>query len=196
MNFFIDKLFRIWYNISILYNVFSLGESMGRKEFELDADVLLGMIETGVTKRQMGEALGISQPTLRSKIAKLQEKSPVLLEYRTLQTLELTELQSKILSKITDDKIDNAPLRDLVLAYKILKEKEFMVEGKPTEIKGLVHYLIEIEKMEQAEKNAIASTAMNRVNGDGDITDAEFEELAGNTEDVLSCGVRLCDIPD
>lgn len=169
---------------------------IGRPEMDFDPDVLLDLLETGATKKRMAEEMGMSIPTLRTKIAQLQQQSPVILEYRALQTLELTELQHKILSNITDDKIENAPLRDLVLAYKILKEKEFMVEGKPTEVKGLVHYLLEIEKVEQAEKQAMLKKAIEGHDNE-DITDAEFEDALGDIapESTIIAGIRMEDLP-
>lgn len=169
---------------------------VGRPEMDFDPDVLLDLLETGATKKRMAEEMGMSIPTLRTKIAQLQQQSPVILEYRALQTLELTELQHKILSNITDDKIENAPLRDLVLAYKILKEKEFMVEGKPTEVKGLVHYLLEIEKVEQAEKQAMLKKVIEGHDNE-DITDAEFEDALGDIapESTIIAGIRMEDLP-
>jgi AraC-like DNA-binding protein len=166
---------------------------MARREFEVDSDVLLDLISDGFTHKEMAEQLGCSRPTLEKKIARLQKESPVLLNYRTLQTLELTELQHKILSAITDDKIDSAPLRDLVLAYKILKEKEFMVEGKPQEIKGLVHYLIEIERLEQEEK---AGRRRELLSDNNDVEDAEIiAEEEEEAEEELIAGCKLSEIP-
>lgn len=163
---------------------------MSGKEFEVEADVLLDLISQGANRREIGESLGISQPTVRSKIKQLQEQSPILLEYRSLQSIELTALQQKILSKISDEKLDEAPLRDLVLAYKILKDKEFMVEGKPTEIKGLVHYLLEIERQEHAERKAITAAGQGP---EADVEDAEFADALG--EEPTIAGIKLSSLP-
>jgi hypothetical protein len=38
------------------------------------------------------------------------------------------------------------------MSYKILKDKEQTIEGKPSEIKGLVAHLVYLEKQEQALK--------------------------------------------
>lgn len=197
------------------------GSGSGRLPTEFDADALIDMLEHGYHKKDIAKELGMAHNTLQSKIAKLQESSPILLEYRSLQALELTELQSKILNNITDDKIEQAPLRDLVLAYKILKEKEFMVEGKPQEVKGLVHYLLEVERLEQAEKMGGKSAGLGlrpedpfqelppppaeRVlrpwpppNGDY-VEEAEKENLESILRmscDELGCGIKLSDIPD
>jgi hypothetical protein len=74
-----------------------------------------------------------------------------------------------VLEAITPDKIEEAGLKDLVLCYKILKDKELVVEGKPTEIKGLVAHLIHLEQQEMASQHVaqIPDT----------FDDAEFEDL-------------------
>lgn len=122
---------------------------------KIDAEVIYDLHEQGYNKKEMGEYLGVSQPTLRSKIAEIQGKQQLLLKYRTLQALQLTDLQARVLDQITDEKIAEAPLRDLVFAYKILKDKELVVDGKPNEIKGLVGYLIQLEKEDAACKEPI-----------------------------------------
>jgi len=55
-----------------------------------------------------------------------------------------------VLEAITPEKIEEASLRDLVSSYKILKDKELVTDGKPSEIKGLVAHLIYMEKQETA----------------------------------------------
>jgi transcriptional regulator with XRE-family HTH domain len=151
---------------------------MGRPKKEFEFDDLYDSCEQGLTQREMASKFDVSIPTIAKKISTIQQDQGVLMKYRTLQSLELTKLQSKILSNITDDKIHEAPLRDLVVAFKILKDKEHLIEGKPSEIKGLVSYLIEIEKEEAALE-------------DGEILDAEVKEIEGSgsgssseTEDV------------
>ena len=133
---------------------------MGRPRLELDMDAALDLLQRGETVPAIATELGISPPTLRSRIADLQKKQGLLLQYRQIQSLQLTELQARVLEAITPDKIENAPLRDLVMSYKILKDKEQVIEGKPSEIKGLVAHLIHLEKQEAA-------------------VDAEVEELPG-----------------
>lgn len=120
------------------------------KVINFGADEIYDLMKTGMTQRDAAETLGISIPTLTKKMAEIKERQGLLMKYREVQSLELTAIQARILEAITPEKIEMASLRDLVLAFKILKEKEFVVDGKPTEIKGLVHYLIEIEKQEAA----------------------------------------------
>jgi hypothetical protein len=121
----------------------------------LDAEVVYDLHEQGYNRKEMGEYLNISQSTLRNKIAEIQQNQQILLQYRTLQSLQLTSLQAKILEQVTDEKIAEAPLRDLVFAYKILKDKELIVDGKPSEIKGLVGYLVQLEKEDAACKEPL-----------------------------------------
>lgn len=83
---------------------------------------------------------------MAAAIAQIEEKAPVVKKYRTLQGLQLTDLQHKVLSKVTDQKLNEAKLRDLMDAFKTLKTMEHLVDGKPTEIKGLVAYLVAIEQ--------------------------------------------------
>lgn len=112
----------------------------------------MDLCERGLTQDQLSSELQVSKPTLAKRIADVQGKQGILLKYRAIQSLQLTELQAKCLEAITDDKIEAASLDELVRAYKILKEKEQVIEGRPTEIKDLVSYLIHIEKEEAALK--------------------------------------------
>ena len=119
---------------------------------------LLDLAERGFNKQQMADYLGVSPQTLQRRIADIQSKQTLLLEYRALQSLQLTELQARILEAITPEKINSANLRDLTAAYKVLKDSERVIEGKPTEIRGLLGYLMEIEKDEfQARTGVVLS---------------------------------------
>lgn len=136
---------------------------MGRPFSDVDMDKLVELGYKNLPQSKIAEELGISTPTLARRIAEIRDKQGILLRYRELQSLQLTAIQARILEHITPEKIAEAPLRDLVLAFKILKDKEQVIEGKPSEIKGLVGYLIELEKKESA---GVADK----------YTDAEYEE--------------------
>lgn len=123
---------------------------MGRSKANVDIEAALDLILRGEKVPAIATELGISPPTLRARIASLQKEQGLLLQYRAVQSLQLTELQARILEAITPEKIEEAPLRDLITSYKILKDKELNIEGKPSEIKGLVAHLIYLEKQEQA----------------------------------------------
>jgi hypothetical protein len=123
---------------------------MGRPQIEIDTDVAIDLLTRGHTQKEVAQELGISPITLGKRIADIQAKQPLLTQYRVLQSLQLTELQCRVLEAITPEKIADAPLRDLVLAFKVLKDKELVLDGKPTEIKGLLGYLIQLEKEDAA----------------------------------------------
>lgn len=123
---------------------------IGSHKINIDPEVIYDMAEQGYNKVEMGEELGISQPTLRNRIREIQAEQGLILQYRALQSLQLTSIQAKVLEAISPEKIEEAPLRDLVFAYKVLKDKELIVDGKPNEIKGLVGYLIQLEKEDAA----------------------------------------------
>lgn len=115
---------------------------------DVDPDVLWDLGMRGLTQKQASQELGISESTLSRRLAKIQAKQGLLMKYRALQSLQLTELQARVLEAITPEKINEAPLKDLITCFKILKDKELTIEGKPSEIKGLVGYLVEMEKKE------------------------------------------------
>lgn len=128
---------------------------MGRDRIEVDTDVLYDLMEKGTEKCNIAKELGMSSRTLSRRITEIQEKQGLILQYRALQNIQLTEIQASILEAVTPDKIEEAPLRDLIFAYKILKDKELVEVGKPTDIKGMMHYLIELEKQEMAVKEPV-----------------------------------------
>jgi len=132
------------------------GEGSGRPKLNLDMEAALDLLMRGEKVPAIATELGISPPTLRARIADIQQKQGLLLQYRSIQSLQLTELQARVLEAITPEKINDATLRDLIMSYKILKDKELNIEGKPSEIKGLVAHLIYMEKQESALKTGEA----------------------------------------
>ena len=142
---------------------------------EIDPEILFDLREMGLTQKQASEELGISSQTLSKRMAEVQSKQGLLLQYRSLQSLQLTELQARILEAITPDKIEQAGLKDLVLAFKILKDKEQVLEGKPTEIKGLVSYLIKLEEEEMALQEPVPEADITEIEEvTKEITDPDF----------------------
>ena len=148
---------------------------MTRAKIEIDPEILLDLQEMGLTQKQASSELGICPQTLSKRMAEIQSKQGLLLQYRSLQSLQLTELQARILEAITPEKIEQAGLKDLVLAFKILKDKEQVIEGKPSEIKGLVSYLIKIEEEEMALKEPVPESDITEmVEVTKEITDPDF----------------------
>ena len=127
---------------------------MGKK-VDIDPEVLFDLGMRGLTQKQASEELGICESTLSRRLADIQKKQGLLMKYRALQSLQLTELQARVLEAITPEKIMLAHLKDLIQAFRILKDKELVIDGKPSEIRGLVGYLVEMEKREFAQKNKV-----------------------------------------
>lgn len=123
---------------------------------DIDPEQVLDLVEKGYTKQQIAEQLGVSVPTLSKRIGELRQKQGVLLEYRAVQTLHLTELQARILEAITPAKIDGAPLKDLCLAYKVLASHEGELDLDSGKIKGLLQYLIQLERDDMEKKTELA----------------------------------------
>ncbi len=157
-------------------NIFS---KLGRPSAKVDMEAALDMLLKDIPVPAIATELGISAPTLRKRIADIQQKQGLLLQYRSIQSLQLTELQARVLEAITPEKINEAPLRDLVASFKILKDKELVIEGKPSEIKGLVAHLIYLEKQERA------LAAGEQVPMD-EFEDAEFNDELNETPGELA----------
>lgn len=128
---------------------------MGRNKLNIPMDSVLEMMEEGWDDKEIAAQVGVSIPTLKSRINELQGKESLTLQYRGLQNIELTSLQADILSNITSDKMEKASLRDLTTAFKILKDKELVDTGRPTEIKGMVGYLLEIERKQKEDPEVV-----------------------------------------
>lgn len=156
-------------------------------------EAALDLLTRGVGVPEISLELGISPPTLRNRIADLQKKQGLLLQYRSIQSLQLTELQARVLEAVTPEKIEGASLRDLVMSYKILKDKELVVEGKPNEIKGLVAHLIYIEKQEAALADGV--TLPNDTE-DAEYTDDLTPSEATRTTEGLSASLSSLDTQD
>lgn len=150
---------------------------MGRPKADFDIEAALDLLTRGESIPSIAGELSITPPTLRARIAEIQKEQGLLLQYRSIQSLQLTALQARILEAITPGKIEEAPLKDLVASYKILKDKELVIENKPSEIKGLVAHLIYMEKQEQALASGSSIEPFE---------EADFSEETNETADCKS----------
>lgn len=116
----------------------------------ISTEELYDLSEKGLTQEEIAGELSCSTATISNRMAKIKSQQGILLKYREVQSLHLTALQAKILENITEEKIQEASLSELVAAFRILKDKELVVDGKPTQIKSLISYLVEIEKQDAA----------------------------------------------
>lgn len=121
-------------------------ETIGSSDMALNTEILHDLLSKGVPRKSIAQDMGISVHSLNKTITELQQGQGLLLKYRELQHLQLTGLQAKVLDAITPEKIEAASLIELVSAFKVLKDKELVIQGKATSITGLVGYLVQLEK--------------------------------------------------
>ena len=117
---------------------------MGRKKIEINPLEIHRLSSKGMTQLQIAKKLGVSHVTLARRMADLQNNKGILLKYRSLQTLELTAIQARILEAITPRNIKDASLLELVRAFHILKKAELGIKREPFKIQGLVAILTEM----------------------------------------------------
>jgi DNA-binding Lrp family transcriptional regulator len=120
---------------------------MGRPKAEIDELALIDLATRGFSTTEMAEKFEVSPPTITARIKQLQEEQGVILQWRAVRNLHLTQLQARCLEAVTDSKITNASLRDLVVAFKVLHDAELETkeQGK---VSGLAAYLMQIEREE------------------------------------------------
>lgn len=121
-------------------------ENVDSTDMALNTEILHDLLSKGVPRKDIAQDMGISVHRLNKTIVELQQGQGLLLKYRELQHLQLTGLQAKVLDAITPEKIEAASLVELVSAFKVLKDKELVIQGKATSITGLVGYLVQLEK--------------------------------------------------
>lgn len=121
----------------------------------LDKELLIDFISTGMSRKDIAEAMGVSPPTISNKIEELKREESGLLKYDKLHHLDLIGVKQRILANVTEDKLIEAPLGQLAQAYGIFGKMEQLIQGRPTEIHGLMGYLMHLEKEDIAGKGEI-----------------------------------------
>lgn len=142
----------------------------------LNTEILHDLLSDNVPKRRMAKELGVTVASLNKTIKELSEGQGLLLKYRELQHLQLTNLQARILECMTPDKIEAASLVELATVFRILKDKELVVQGKASNITGLVGYLVQLEKEELQKLTPVDVTHTDYV--------IDAEETDDNTDDI------------
>jgi len=118
---------------------------MGRRQLNIDNDLMLDLITSGMSSREIAETMGVSIPTLESRIKELQNSEKALLAYDKVHHLGLIAVQQKLIDGVTDEKITAAPLGQIAQAYGVFNKAKQLATGGPTEIQGLMGYLIALE---------------------------------------------------
>ncbi len=123
---------------------------MGRLPKEIDMEKLLEMTESETPAKEMAKTLGISTPTLKSRIDMLREEQGILLESKAVENLRVIKLKEQIITRM-ENNLPNMEVDDLIKSLNVLNKMDTPSEdaGK---MKGLLGLIMAID--EEAEKRA------------------------------------------
>ena len=127
---------------------------MGRSPAAIDTALMLDLLADGMSKKEVADIIGCSPPTISAKIAELRKDESSLLAYDKNKYLDLIGVQQRILANVTDEKLAEAPVQHLASAYSNFGKMLQLDQGKPTEIVGLMGYLMKLEQEDIAKKEA------------------------------------------
>jgi len=133
----------------------------------LDKELMLDLIASGMSRKEIAEVMGVSPPTISNKIEELRREENQLLAYDKVHYLDLIGVKQRLIAGVTDDKILEAPLGQIAQAYGVFAKSEQLIQGRPTEIHGLMGYLLHLEKEDIAK--------IKSGNGNDDAIDAVLE---------------------
>ena len=139
---------------------------MGRPCKEIDTDLMLSLLADGMSRKDTAAALDISPVTLDAAVERLKKEESSLLAYSKVHYLDLISVQKRLVDGVTDEKILDAPLGQIAQAYGVFNKAEQLVQGRPTEIHGLMGYLLHLEKEDIGKE-------MSKVDNAGDVVDAD-----------------------
>jgi DNA-binding XRE family transcriptional regulator len=129
----------------------------------IDKELLLDLITSGMSRKDIAETMGVSPPTISNKIEELKRDESALLAYDKVHYLDLINVKQRLIANMTDDKMGEAPLGQLAQAYGTIGKMEQLIQGRPTEIRGLMGYLIHLEQEDIANSSSIID-----IDGNGD----------------------------
>jgi hypothetical protein len=125
---------------------------MGRPSIPLDTDLMLQLLTDGMTKKDVAAIMGVSPMTIDHRISDLKKEESMLLAYDKVHYLDLIKVKEKLVAGCTQEKIDDAPLGQIAQAYGVFSKMEQLIQGRPTEIHGLMGYLLHLEKEDIAKR--------------------------------------------
>jgi hypothetical protein len=154
---------------------------MGRSKKPIDTELMLSLLTDGMSRGDTAAALGITPPTLDARIADLQREESALLAYDKCHYLDLIGVQQRLVAGVTDAKIEEAPLGQIAQAYGVFNRGSQLAQGRPTEIHGLMGYLMHLEKedIEEAMSKSNSADALTTPAEDAEFAEPEQMELFG-----------------
>lgn len=123
---------------------------MGRVKKSLNEVALIELRKQGSSIEEISEKFEVSTATVSRRLADLRFNQGLLTKYRELQGLDLTLYKAKILEAITPEKIANASLGELAMAFKVISDLELKIQEQsgPKPV-GLIAHIIEAEKIRE-----------------------------------------------
>jgi predicted transcriptional regulator len=118
----------------------------GRIPKAVDTELMLSLISDGMSRKDIAAVLGVTPPTLDARVEELRKEEKSLLAYDKSKYLDLISVQERLIAGITDEKISEAPLGQIAQAYGVFDKAKQLDQGRPTEIHGLMGYLLHLEK--------------------------------------------------
>jgi hypothetical protein len=135
----------------------------GRPPKDIDVDLMLSLLSDGMSRKDTAAALNISPITLDAHVERLKREESGLLAYDKVHHLDLIGVKQRLVAGVTDEKIAEAPLASIASAYGVFAKMEQLIQGRPTEIHGLMGYLMHLEKEDIAAQQVV----------DGEVIDAQ-----------------------
>jgi len=152
---------------------------MARPTKDIDTELLLDLLASGMSKSEVSCELGISVATLNRRIEGIRDAESALIAYDKVHYLDLIGVKQRIIAHMDDSKLEEAPLGQLAQAYSVVTKAENLIQGRPTEIHGLMGYLMHLEK----EDIVKAGVSKNNATA-GDQDEVEQLSLFGDIIDI------------
>jgi len=131
---------------------------------EIDHESLIEMLAGGVPVRVVAEEFKVSNTTIYDRINVLRRNESALLAYDKTHYLDLIDVKQRLIAGVTDEKIAEAPLQHIANAYGTFNKAELLLQGRPTEIHGLMGYLMHLEKEDIEEAQSQNSPCAEQLN--------------------------------
>jgi DNA-binding Lrp family transcriptional regulator len=147
---------------------------VGRTAKAIDTDMLLDLLGEGVPRKDIADIFGVSAPTISNKIEELRKEESTLLAYEKNIHLDLIGVQQRCLSGVTIEKVADAPLGQIASMFSAANKAMQLAQGRPTEIHGLMGYLLHLEKEDiEAKQKTIADGNVVDITSEGDNGDEQ-----------------------
>ena len=124
-----------------------------RKTRKVDPVVALQLKERGYTNKDIGDKFGVGPSAISNTLKRTRElilNANELKEYRTREVDIIDSAKARLISAISDSKIEKAPLGTLTLAYCQLADKSLLFQGKATQNVNIRSIAVHLS--EQADK--------------------------------------------